>query len=377
MTSQTHRRAFSRLSNIISSFNRSNRLSPIRRLSTSASSDTLPSTFKGLIVEKTRGNPPISEIRDLTPSQLPDFDVTVKVEYSTLNYKDALAITGAPGVVRSYPIVPGIDYAGTVVSDRSGTFEKGTKVILTGHGVGEKYWGGYAEFARAKPSWLVKLPESMTTKQAMSIGTAGFTAMLCINALEKQGLSPKHNFQTKVLVTGASGGVGVTAIALLASLGYRVTASSGRKWTHETLTKLGSKHIIDRFSDEKVRPIDKELWDGVVDSVGGVTLAKAISQCKTNCAVAACGLAGGTSLPTSVFPFILRGVALLGIDSVYYPNAKRDEVWSRIAAKVPWNLFESATTVRRPNELSEMANQLLSGKSEEIIGRTVVDCGAF
>lgn len=341
--------------------------------------DGLPDTFKGLFVDKTKGQPVTTEIRDLTPSQLPDYDVTLKVHCSTLNYKDALALTGAPGVVRAYPIVPGIDYVGTVMHDRSAKFPRGTKVILTGHGVGEKCWGGYAEYARAKSEWLVKLPESITPEQAMSVGTAGFTAMLCVLALENAGIKARtENGQSRVLVTGASGGVGVTSVALLSQLGYSVTASSGRQWTHERLKHLGAQTVIGRLpsaADEKIPALGKEKWDAVIDSVGGETLARTLAQTRAGGAVAACGLAGGTALNTTVFPFILRGVSLLGIDSVYYPTAQRDAVWQRLAQDLPWEKFGDVTSRASFAELPELSKELLTGKSDEISGRTIIDCG--
>ena len=268
---------------------------------------------------------------ELTEADLGEGDVTVRVEYSTVNYKDGLALTGKAPVVRVWPMTPGIDFAGVVERSESAAFTPGDRVVLNGWGLGETHQGGYAGKARVKADWLVKLPEGLSTAEAMAIGTAGYTAMLCVMALEREGVTHDAG---DVLVTGAAGGVGSVAIALLSKLGYRVVASSGRKATEgDYLTGLGAADVIDRAElSVPARPLGRERWAGVVDAVGSHTLANALSQTRYGGAVAACGLAQGMDLPGSVAPFILRGVTLCGIDSVMAPKAKREAAWARLAA---------------------------------------------
>ncbi len=262
-----------------------------------------------------------AELTDVDEAQLPEGDVTVAVDYSTLNYKDSLAITGSSPVVRNFPMVPGIDFAGVVEESSNPEFKPGDKVLLNGWGVGEVHWGGLAEKARVKGDWLISLPDAFTPKQAMAIGTAGYTAMLCVLALEKNGVTPDKG---EIIVTGAGGGVGSVAIAILAKLGYTVTASTGRPSEADYLNALGAASIIDRQElSEKGRPLGKERWAGGVDAVGSHTLANVCATTKYGGTVAACGLAQGFDLPATVMPFILRGVTLAGIDSVYRPKADR------------------------------------------------------
>lgn len=270
-----------------------------------------------------------AQLGQIETSQLPPGDVLVKVDYSTLNYKDSLAITGKSPVVRSFPMVPGIDFAGTVQESDHPDFNLGDKVVLNGFGVGESHFGGLAQMARVKGDWLVPLPSQFTTKQAMTIGTAGYTAMLCVMALEKQGVTPD---QGEILVTGAAGGVGSVAISLLAKLGYTVVASSGRAEETDYLLGLGASSVMDRNElSEKGKPLAKERWAGAIDAVGSHTLANICASTKYGGTVAACGLAQGFDLPATVMPFILRGVTLSGVDSVYRSKADRVAAWNRLA----------------------------------------------
>jgi len=306
---------------------------------------------------------------DLTDSDLMDGDVDVRVEFSTLNYKDGLAMTGKAPVVRVWPLTPGIDFAGVVERSTHAEFEVGDRVVLNGWGVGENHHGGFAQKARVKGDWLVKLPGSITTAQAMAIGTAGYTAMLCVMALETQGLNPERG---DILVTGASGGVGGVAIALLSGLGYRVLASTGRK-EGETpyLLGLGASEIIDRAElSAPGRPLGKERWAGAVDSVGSHTLANVLAQTRYGGAVAACGLAQGMDLPGSVAPFILRGVTLAGVDSVNCPAAKRAEAWRRLATDLRIDLLDAMSETITLDEVPERAVQILDGA---VRGRLVID----
>jgi len=303
----------------------------------------------------------------LTEHDLMDGDVTVKVEYSAVNYKDGLAMTGSAPVVRRFPLTPGIDFAGTVTASENSTFAAGDKVLLNGFGVGEVHSGGFSEVARVDGNWLVPLPDGITTRQAMAVGTAGYTAMLCILALENHGINPESG---DILVTGAAGGVGSVAIAILSKLGYRVVAVTGRSSEGDYLTSLGASEIIDRqpFS-EKARPLAKELWAGAIDVAGGNTLANVLSQIKYGGAVAACGLADSMSLPTSVAPFILRGVALYGIDSVMAPMTKRQQAWQRIAEDLDFSKLEILSNEISLEEVPAAAEAILAGT---IRGRTVV-----
>lgn len=311
-----------------------------------------------------------AELTQVDESQLPEGDVTVQVAYSTLNFKDSLAITGKSPVVRSFPMVPGIDIAGTVTESNHADFKAGDKVVLNGFGVGEVHWGGLAETARLKGDWLVPLPDVFSEKQAMAIGTAGYTAMLCVLALEKNGVTPD---QGEILVTGAAGGVGSVAIALLAKLGYTVVASSGRPDEADYLKGLGASEVIDRAElSEKGRPLGKERWAGVVDAVGSHTLANACATTKYGGTVAACGLAQGFDLPATVMPFILRGVTLAGIDSVYRPKADRLEAWQRLAQDLDISKIEAIMTEIDMEEAIEVASKQMAGL---VRGRYVVKVG--
>lgn len=303
----------------------------------------------------------------LSEADLMDGDVTVRVEYSALNYKDGLAMTGSAPVVRHFPLTPGIDFAGTVTSSENDAYKAGDKVILNGWGVGEVHSGGFSEVARVKGDWLVPLPEGMTTRQAMAVGTAGYTSMLCVLALEHHGLTPEND---TILVTGAAGGVGSVAVLLLSKLGYKVVAVTGRMTESGFLKGLGAAEVIERepFSG-KPRPLGKELWAGAVDVAGGNTLANVISQMKYGGAVAACGLADSLSLPSSVAPFILRGVTLYGVDSVMAPFAKRQRAWQRLVTDLDFDKLDSLCTEISLEEIPAAAESILAGK---IRGRTIV-----
>ncbi|MCL4745158.1 MAG: oxidoreductase [Burkholderiaceae bacterium] len=309
-----------------------------------------------------------ARLAEVDEARLPEGDVTVAVEYSTLNYKDSLAITGASPVVRSFPMVPGIDFAGTVVASTHSAYKTGERVVLNGWGVGETHWGGLAQKARVKGDWLVPLPIAFTSRQAMSIGTAGYTAMLCVLALERHGVTPDKG---EILVTGAAGGVGSVAIAILAKLGYTVVASTGRPHEAEYLKKLGAADTIDRaqFSG-KGRPMGKERWAGAVDAVGSHTLANVCATLRYGGTVAACGLAQGMDFPATVMPFILRGVTLAGVDSVYCPQPLRRQAWERLACDLDVALLESITTGIALADVLETAPKQLAG---EVRGRVVVD----
>lgn len=306
-------------------------------------------------------------LTNLTEGDLMDGDVTVQVEYSALNYKDGLAMTGRAPIVRRFPLIPGIDFAGTVSASENSAFRPGDKVILNGYGVGEVHSGGFAEVARVKGEWLVPLPAGITTRQAMAIGTAGYTAMLSVMALEKHGLTPKDG---DILVTGAAGGVGSVAVLLLSRLGFKVVAVTGRMAEAEYLRGLGAAEVTARqpFS-ERAKPFGKELWAGAVDVAGGNTLANVLSQVKRDGAVAACGLAESMTLPGSVAPFILRGVTLYGIDSVMASQAKRREAWRRLAADLDLAKLDSLSSEIRLEEIPAAAEAILAGR---VRGRTVV-----
>ncbi|MBN9269790.1 MAG: oxidoreductase, partial [Mesorhizobium sp.] len=289
-------------------------------------------TFKAILVSRDEEKKQSVAVVDMTEADLMDGDVTVEVEATTVNYKDGLAITGKAPVVRRWPLVPGIDLAGTVTSSTHPDWRKGDKVILNGWGVGETHFGAYAKRARLKGDWLVPLPERMSAHQAMAIGTAGYTAMLCVMALERHGIVPDRG---PVVVTGAAGGVGSVAVSILSTLGYHVIASTGRPAESAFLTELGAAEIIAREElTQPAKPLGKERWAGGVDAVGSHTLANVLSMTSYGGAVAACGLAGGMDLPSSVAPFILRGVSLLGVDSVMAPKALRLEAWRRLATEL-------------------------------------------
>jgi len=323
--------------------------------------------FKGILIDKDDTGYRAT-LAELDEAQLPAGEVTVKVDYSTLNYKDGLAITGKGPVVRSFPMVAGIDLAGTVETSDSPVFKAGDKVLLNGWGVGETHWGGLAQKARLKADWLIPLPAGFTPRQAMAIGTAGYTAMLSVLALERNGVTPDKG---QVLVTGANGGVGSFAIALLARLGYQVAASTGRPQEADYLKRLGASEIIDRASlAEPGRPLGKERWAGAIDSVGSHTLANVCAGIRYGGAVAACGLAQGMDFPGSVAPFILRGVTLAGIDSVMRPKADRIEAWDRLARDLDLALLDAITREISLEEALPVARELLDG---QVRGRVVVD----
>ncbi|QTF93833.1 MDR family oxidoreductase [Halomonas sp. BM-2019] len=322
--------------------------------------------FKAIVIEKSDDAQRVG-VQSLEESRLPEGDVTVRVECSTLNYKDALAITGKGPVVRQFPMVPGIDLAGTVEASSADEFKPGDSVLLNGWGVGEGHWGGLAEKARLKSDWLIPLPSAFTASQAMAIGTAGYTAMLAVMALERQGLEPDHG---DVLVTGASGGVGSYAIALLSRLGYRVIAATGRPEEEAYLKGLGAQAIIDRAElSEPGRPLAKERWAGAIDSVGSHTLANVLAGTRYGGVVAACGLAQGMDLPATVAPFILRGVTLAGIDSVMRPRADRLEAWRRLGELLDPAQLDAITRTIGLDEAIDTAEELLAGR---VRGRVVV-----
>jgi len=312
-----------------------------------------------------------AQMSQIEEQQLPEGDVLIQVDYSTLNYKDSLAITGASPVVRNFPMVPGIDFAGTVEHSDHADFKAGDQVLLNGFGVGEGHWGGLAQKARVKGDWLVTLPTAFTPKQAMTIGTAGYTAMLCVMALEQQGVNPD---QGEILVTGAAGGVGSVAISLLAKLGYNVVASSGRPEEKDYLLSLGATQVMDRNElSEKGRPLAKERWAGAIDVAGSHTLANICASMKYGGTVAACGLAQGYDLPATVMPFILRGVTLAGIDSVYRPKADRIAAWNRLAEDLDLTHLDAIMTEITLGQALETAQEQMQGLTR---GRFVVNVNA-
>lgn len=331
--------------------------------------------FKAMLLEQS-GDTVTASLQDLPESRLPGYpdagEVTVAVEYSTLNYKDGMILRGLGRLVRQYPHIPGVDLAGTVEHSSHPAFQAGDPVLLTGWRVGEAHWGGYAQKARVKGEWLVPLPDGLTTKRAMAIGTAGFTAMLAVMALEEHGVTPAAG---EVLVTGAAGGVGSVAVAVLAKLGYQVAASTGRAETHAYLKSLGATNIIAReeLAEPSKRPLDSERWAGCIDSVGSTTLARVLTQMRYRGAVAAVGLAGGPALETTVIPFLLRGVSLLGIDSVMCPPERRLAAWERLVADLPMDKLDEATTVATLADLPRLADDILKG---QVRGRLVIDLNA-
>jgi acrylyl-CoA reductase (NADPH) len=323
-------------------------------------------TFRAIRVDKAEKGTTVA-LTQFDEAELMEGDVTVRVEWSTLNYKDGLAVTGKAPVVRRFPMIAGIDFAGTVEQSSHPQWQAGDKVICTGWGMGETHLGAYAEKARVKGDWLVRLPEGMSARDAMAIGTAGFTAMLAVLALEKHGLSPKSG---PVVVTGAAGGVGSVAIAVLSKLGYHVIASTGRASEADYLKQLGAAEIIDRNElSAPAKPIAKERWAGGVDSVGSTTLANLLSMTKYGGAIAACGLAAGLDLPSSVAPFILRGVCLLGIDSVMCPIEPRKAAWQRLASDLDRTKLTEITHEIPLDEVPEWGAKILAG---QVRGRIVV-----
>lgn len=328
----------------------------------------MPETFRAILVSRDADKKQSVDVTDLAEADLMEGDVTVAVEATTVNYKDGLAITGKAPVVRRWPLVPGIDFAGTVLSSDHPDWRKGDRVVLNGWGVGETHYGAFAGRARIKGDWLVPLPEGMSAHDAMAVGTAGYTAMLCVMALERHGIMPERG---PVVVTGAAGGVGSVAISLLSSLGYHIVASTGRSSESQYLIELGAAEVIAR--DELAgpgKPLAKERWAGGVDTVGSTTLANVLSMTAYGGAIAACGLAGGMDLPASVAPFILRGVSLLGIDSVMAPKEIRLEAWRRIGTDLDHSKLAALTTSIGFDGIVQAAHDIVEGK---VRGRIVVD----
>jgi acrylyl-CoA reductase (NADPH) len=327
--------------------------------------------FKALVLTESDGAVS-SEIKDLDETELPDGDVTVATEYSTLNYKDGMIVNGIGRLVRQFPHVPGVDLAGTVETSDHPEFEAGDKVVCTGWRVGEVHWGGYAQKARLKGDWLVKLPAALTTKQAMAIGTAGLTSMLAVMTLEEHDLTPDR---APVLVTGAAGGVGSVAVAILARLGYQVTASTGRAETHAYLRDLGAAELIDRdeLAAAPAKPLDTARWAACIDAVGGTTLARVLAQMQPHGSVAAVGNAAGIKLETTVIPFLLRGINLLGIDSVTCPMGRRLAAWDRLTRDLPMDLLESMVQDAVLADVPRLGGEILKGR---VRGRVVVDVNA-
>ena len=327
-------------------------------------------TFKAFIVDRT-DHQAVFGIRDITKDDLPEREVIIRVDYSSVNYKDGLAITGKGPILKSFPIVPGVDYAGVVESSESSKLKPGQRVIVNGFEVGEKYWGGYAQYAGAKAGWVVPLPERFTTWQAMAIGTAGYTAMLCVMTLEEQKVTPDSG---EVLVTGASGGVGSVAVAVLAKLGYTVIAASGRPESQDYLRGLGAAGFVSREElTGKVKPLNKVRWAGAVDVVGGVTLANVLSMIQYGGVVAATGLTGGGDLPATVYPFILRNVTLAGVDSVMCPKPRRIEAWRRLAEDLPDATIETVAHTIPLEGIPQAAEDIMANR---VKGRLVVDVNA-
>jgi acrylyl-CoA reductase (NADPH) len=323
--------------------------------------------FSAILIEKDDAEQKVG-LASLEEEQLPEGDVSVDVEYSTLNFKDGLAITGRSPVVRKFPMVPGIDLAGVVTDSSHADWKQGDRVVLNGWGVGETHWGGFAQRARLNGDWLVPLPSNFSTKQAMAIGTAGYTASLCVDALVAHGVRPD---QGEVLVTGATGGVGSVAIALLAKAGFRVAAATGKSSEADYLQQLGAATVLDRAElAEKGKPLQKERWAGVVDAVGSHTLANACAQTRYRGAVAACGLAQGMDFPASVAPFILRGVSLLGVDSVMAPKEPRMAAWERLANDLDPAVLDTIAEEIALGDVIDAAGRLMDGK---VRGRIVVD----
>ena len=328
--------------------------------------------FKALIVEKDDEGKTSAAVGEISEDQLPEGEVLVAVEYSTVNYKDGLCIGPGGGLVRNYPYVPGIDFAGTVETSEDARYKPGDKVVLTGWRVGENRWGGYAQKARIKADMLVPLPDGLSTRDAMAVGTAGFTSMLAVMALEDHGLSPDKG---EVLVTGAAGGVGSVATAILAKLGYEVAGVTGRPDTADYLKGLGASRIVPReeLAETTKRPLEAETWAGCVDAVGGDMLARVLGQMKYGGSVAAVGLAGGAGLPATVIPFLLRGVNLLGIDSVMQPYDNRVRAWGRIASDLPMDKLSDMIQPATLSDLPGLGKDILKG---QVRGRVVVDVNA-
>ncbi|SOD96503.1 MDR family oxidoreductase [Caenispirillum bisanense] len=330
---------------------------------------TAANEFRALVLTKGDDGTVTAAFETLTDDALPEGDVTVRVSHSTLNYKDGLVLNGLGGLVRTYPHVPGVDFAGTVEASSHPDFKEGDAVVLTGWRVGEVHWGGYAQKARVKGDWLVKLPPGLDARRAMAVGTAGFTSMLAVIALEKHGITPDAG---PVLVTGATGGVGSVAVAILAKLGYTVEAVTGKAESEAYLKDLGATTIVPRgeFAEPVTKPLLKERWAGCVDAVGGQMLANILPQMKYRGAVAAVGLAGGNKLETTVVPFLLRGVNLLGIDSVMCPKAEREEAWTRLVTDLPLDKLDAMIHPATLADLPDLGKRILKGA---VTGRVVVD----
>ena len=330
----------------------------------------MTTSFQALVIDQVDGKP-VPQLKPLTQADLPVGEVLVAIDYSSINYKDAMALTGTGKIIRSFPMVPGIDFAGTVVESSSADYKPGDKVVLTGWSVGERFWGGYSQMQRVKAEWLVPLPANLSSQSAMAIGTAGLTAMLCVMALAEQGVTPESG---EILVTGASGGVGSVAIAILAARGYKVVASTGKLAEADYLKSLGAVEVMDRAALSAAgKPLQKERWAGVVDSVGSHTLVNAVAQVRYGGAVAACGLAQGMDFPASVAPFILRSVKLIGVDSVMAPRARRIAAWDLLAKELK---AETLATITQEIKLADAliwAPKILAG---EVRGRLVVNVKA-
>lgn len=325
-------------------------------------------TINAVVVEENDGGQPVSNVKNITTSELPDEDVLVEINYSNLNYKDALAITGKGKICRKLPMVCGIDLAGTVIESRNSDFAVGDRVLVNGFGLSEVHWGGYAQKQKLKAEWLTRTPEGFSDAQAMAIGTAGYTAMLCVLAIQDHGITTDAG---KVLVTGATGGVGSVAIILLAKLGYEVVAVSGKPEARDYLLSLGAKDILERSElNRDAKPLEKESWAAAVDALGSKTLATVLAQTQYEGIVAACGLASGFDLSTSVMPFILRGVTLRGIDSVMASQSRRQRAWNELAKLIDINELEKVYRIEPMSNIRELADQLMAGT---VTGRVVID----
>ena len=323
--------------------------------------------FKALVLNQIDGKTSAA-VEELNVSDLPDEDVLIKVDYSSLNYKDGLAVTGKGKIIRNFPMVPGIDLVGTVEESADDRYSKGDKVVLTGWGVGENYWGGYAEYAKLRADWLVPLPAGMDPIRTMQIGTAGLTAMLCVMALEEGGVTPDSG---PIIVSGAAGGVGSVAVSILSGLGYQVTAITGRPETESYLRNLGAAEVVSREEmAAPSRPLEKQRWAGAVDTVGDAILARILAETDYNGVVAACGLAAGFKLPTTVMPFILRNVRLQGVDSVSCPYERRQVAWARLQTQLPENALGDIAQVIALDEVPEYAEKITNG---QVKGRVVIE----
>lgn len=331
----------------------------------------VPETFRALVLEDASGTVSAS-VKNLSKDSLPEGDILVSVAYSSLNYKDALAVTNRGKIVRRFPMVPGIDLSGTVVESKSSRFQTGDEVVLTGWGVGEEHWGGFAQLARLKADWLLPLPDGLTLKRVMAIGTAGLTAMFCVMALEEHGVEPDRG---DILVTGATGGVGSLAVMLLAAHGYCVVASTGKADADEFLKSLGAREVVgrDAVAGRGDKPLESGRWAGAIDAVGGETLSAMLRQMNRDGCVAAVGLAGGTELHTTVYPFILRGVSLVGISSGSMPVERRRAAWTRLAHELSMEKLDQITQVARLNDVPALSEQMIAGKTR---GRIVIDVNA-